>query len=217
MIARITGRLVHLVKDRAHVDPGQGLVYEVLLPAFAMGRLGGAIDQSVTLHTLHFLEGTAQGATMFPRLAGFLTQQDKAFFELFVSVKGIGHRKALRAMALATPQLAGAIADRDLATLQSLPEVGKRTAETIAVTLREKMEPFLGAPAGTATASVSPEVPASATLDRSLTRDALDTLAALGEHRIQAAEWIEQVLSRDNPPTEVQDVVREVYRLKQTL
>ncbi|MEO1235754.1 MAG: Holliday junction branch migration protein RuvA [Planctomycetota bacterium] len=147
MIARLDGTLTEVRGDAALVDPGFGLVYEVLLPAFAATRLAASEGRAVTLHTLEFVESTAQGATMFPRLAGFLTADDKAFFELFVTCKGIGHKRALRAMVLDTATLAGAIADRDAKLIQTMPEVGKKLAETIVVTLRDKVEHFVSAAA----------------------------------------------------------------------
>ena len=139
MIARIRGILEALEDGVALIgddgSDGIGLTYEVLLPGFVVGRLGGSISQPVTLHTLHFFESLNQGATLVPRLAGFMTAEDRRFFELFTTCKGIGNRKALRAMALSTEQIASGIADRDVALLQSLPEVGRRTAETIVATL----------------------------------------------------------------------------------
>ena len=80
---------------------------------------------------------------MIPRLAGFLSVEDRAFFELFTTCKGIGNRKALRAMSLDVGQLAGAISDRDIALLQTLPDIGRRTAETIIATLHGKVDRFL--------------------------------------------------------------------------
>ncbi|MGB0769040.1 MAG: hypothetical protein ACPGYV_15190, partial [Phycisphaeraceae bacterium] len=85
MIARITGKLIDLQSDTALIAPNAaedaastGLIYEVLLPAFVTQRLAPSLGQTVTLHTLHFLEGQNQGAMFLPRLAGFLTPADKA-------------------------------------------------------------------------------------------------------------------------------------------
>lgn len=208
MIARIEGTLTGITGDRALLDVGGGVTYELLLPAFTAARLGGSIDQHVTLYTLHFLESSNQGSTFFPRLAGFVSEQDKAFFELFVSCKGIGYRKALRAMALPAAQLAAAIEDRDLATLQSLPEVGKRTAETIAATLRGKVERFLGVPArsGQVEIGVGPV--------GGVAREALEALVTLGEKRTDALRWIDRVMSADQPPEDAQAVIAAVYRMK---
>lgn len=237
MISRITGTLEAVEADKAFIAPGKipdnpghpgtGLIYEVMLPAFAATRLSVKAGQVVTLHTFQFIESTAQGATMFPRLAGFLTQQDKQFFELFVTCKGIGHKRALRAMILDTNVLASAIADRDAKLIQTMPEVGKKLAETIVVTLRDKVEHFVsaaaypegaegprgqGAQAGTADA----DGVASSGGGR-LPREALEVLIQLGEQRTQAVQWIDRVLAvenEDDRPGDVQDVVAAVYRLK---
>ena len=222
MIARLTGTLESVESDKALVAPGppdapdaHGLVYEVMLPAFAATRLSVKAGQTVTLHTFQFIESTAQGATMFPRLAGFLTEQDKQFFELFVTCKGIGHKRALRAMILDTNTLASAIADRDAKLIQTMPEVGKKLAETIVVTLRDKVDQFVSA---AAYSRPSPGGDASEGLASSgggsLARETLEVLLQLGENRTQAVQWIDRVLSADDAPSDVQDVVAAVYQLK---
>ncbi|MEO0515431.1 MAG: Holliday junction branch migration protein RuvA [Planctomycetota bacterium] len=226
MIARLTGTLDAIDTDKAFVDPGHGMVYEVMLPAFAATRLSVKAGQTVTLHTFQFIESTAQGATMFPRLAGFLTAQDKQFFELFVTCKGIGHKRALRAMILDTNTLASAIADRDAKLIQTMPEVGKKLAETIVVTLRDKVEHFVSAaayPPGTSGSGAGEDGAASASGGAisggggRLAREALEVLIQLGENRTQAVQWIDRVLTVENEndrPGDVQDVVAAVYRLK---
>jgi len=215
MISKIHGTLESLHDGRAQVSTPMGLTFEVLLPAFAAHRLIEREGQAVTLHTLTFFESTAQGATMFPRLAGFLEPRDRAFFELFVTVKGIGHRKALRAMALPPAQIAAGIADRDTKLLQTLPEVGRRTAETITVTLKDKVGPFVSAgvyPADGGSAKPGVGVPSPA--GGGVAREALEVLLQLGELRTDAVAWIDRVLAADEHPTDVQDVIAAVYRLK---
>ena len=195
MISRLTGRLEAVEADKALVDPGHGLVYEVLLPAFAATRLSVQTDQTVTLYTFEFFESTAQGATMFPRLAGFLSPQDKAFFELFVTCKGIGHKRALRAMILDTQTVAGAIADRDAKLIQTMPEVGKKLAETIVVTLRDKVEHFVSEAVYPSSPTASGASDGAApTPGGNLAREALEVLIQLGENRTQAVQWIDRVL-----------------------
>ena len=217
MLARLSGTLVD-VDPRANlgfVDTGHGLTYEVLLPAFVTTRLVPREGQELTLHTLHFLEGSSQGTTLFPRIAGFATREDKAFFELFVTVKGIGHRRALRAMVFAPATLAAAIADRDLKLIQTMPEVGKRLAETIVVTLKGKVDPWIGN-----AAAAEPKKPVKGELERdeeptpaggTLARDALEVLTQLGEPRTEALQSIERLLSADAPPTDVESLIAAVY------
>lgn len=214
MIARIEGVLETITGSVLLVRPAGGLVYEVMVSAYAAARLGGSIGQPVTLHTLHYLESQNQGASFQPRLAGFLTREDREFFELFTSVKGIGNRRALRSMTLASDQIAAAIAERDLAMLQSLPEIGRRLAETIVATLHGKVDRFISLSAPVIGGKPAPDAPPAA---RTLTRDALDVLVQLGENRAQALAWIDQVLrdAPDDPPTDTQDLIARVYRLKQ--
>lgn len=217
MICKIHGRLENLAGSFAHIELTNGLTYEVMLPAYAAARLGGDIGRNVTLHTINYLEGSSSGGNMIPRLAGFLTEEDRRFFDLFTSVKNIGPRKALRAMALATHQIAAAIADRDVKMLQSLPEVGKRTAETIVAELNGKVDRFLTAPT-TTTREISAagdtetvEIPAAT---RSVVREALEVLVQLGENRVQAMTWIDDVMRRDHDLTDSGEIVSAVLRVK---
>ncbi len=155
MITQIEGRLVAIEDGAAHVRVGD-LTYEVLVPAADGMLLAASVGNTMVFHTLHYLEGQGQGSSYWPRLLGFRTVQDRAFFELFTTVKGIGNRKALRALQMPFARVARAIADRDLDTLQSLPEIGKRTAEAICVELKGKIEPFTHARGGSGTSGGGP-------------------------------------------------------------
>lgn len=212
MIARIEGLLETLNGGAALIGIGGGLTYEVVLPAYTVGRLGNRIGQNVTLHTLHYFESQNQGASITPRLAGFATTDDRKFFELFTTCKGIGHRRALRAMTLDTNTIATAIADRDAALLQSLPEIGRRTAETIIATLHGKVDPYLGGPPPTVRDGDD------GTTGEGLAgigRDALELLVHLGENRSQAIQWIDQALhGGDGKPQDVQELMTVVYQIK---
>jgi len=216
MIARIQGRLIELIGDNALIELDNGLTYEVLLPAYTSARLGGSIGQAISLHTLHYVESQNQGATMLPRLAGFESPMDREFFLLFTTVKGVGNRKALRALALAPAQIAGAIADRDAATLQSLPEIGKRMAETIVATLSGKVEPYVAASSYPTDGPVDKKDESAGTpVAQPIRREALEVLMQLGENRLQAMQWIDQVMQdAEDSPTDVETLIERVYRMK---
>jgi len=227
MISKIHGILEALDGQSAFVrtDAGQGpgMTYQVHLQAYAAARLSGQGEQAgrigepIILHTLHYLESQGQGAVFIPRLAGFLTPHDRAFFELFTTVKGIGYRKALRAMTVDTGRIAAAISDRDLAVLQSLPEVGRRTAETIVATLRGKVDEFVSAQAyatpgpGDSEDGLDGAHPAPAS---PMGKQAMEILLQLGENRIQAMQWIDRALMEDKPPADTQKLLERVYQLK---
>ena len=89
--------------------------------------------------------------------------------------------------------------------------IGKRTAETIAVTLKGKVDRFLDAlPAG----ATPGEGGSTTTPAGGLARDALHVLLQLGENRMQAINWIDRAMSSDDAPKDAEALVAEVYRIK---
>ncbi len=216
MIARIQGVLEAVEGGAALLRLEGGLTYQVLVSAFTAQRLGASIGQVVKLHTMHFIESQGQGTTMIPRLAGFLSLDDRRFYELFTTCKGVGNKRALRAMSMSTQQIAAAIADRDVALLQSLPEIGKRMADTIVATLSGKVDDFaLGGGSGDAASSQSAQgVGGDMPVAGTLARDALNVLVQLGENRAQAVMWIDTVLRQKDRPGDVQALITRVYAMK---
>lgn len=213
MICRVTGLLESVNQGKAVLVMDHGLAYEILVPTFVQARLGGLIDQPISLWTIHYLEGTSQGNSFTPRLAGFMDPLDRAFFELYTTVKGIGPRKALRSLAMNTPQIAMAIADRDAKMLQSLPEIGKRMAETIIATLHGKVDRFLDA-----TAAAGPDdranAPAMTEGNARIARDALEVLVQLGESRTDAMRWIDAVLAKYPDIDDANAMVQRVFEIR---
>jgi holliday junction DNA helicase RuvA len=93
MIDRMQGTLEAIEGNRALLAMRDGLVLEVLCPAFLALRLLPSVGQSVRLFTIVYLEGQGQGSSFEPRLLGFASASDRAFFEALTSVSGIGNRK----------------------------------------------------------------------------------------------------------------------------
>lgn len=207
MLVRLTGVLEEITEHRAVIAPpapGEQaevrghLAYEVLLPAYLGTRLLGREGERLTLHTIQYLESVNQGASFVPRLVGFASPTERRFFELITSVKGLGNRRALRALAEEPATVARWIAEEDLKALQRLPEIGKRLAETIVVDLREKMEPFL------AGAQVEPKTgllrsgaaPRNSHLP-AYALDAVEALVTLGETRAEAERKVGVAIQRE--------------------
>ncbi len=141
MITRIDGILERAGEGTVHVRVGE-VTYELLVPACDEAQWMSSVGSAVSLHTLHYLESQGQGASFWPRLIGFRESQDRDFFDLFTSVKGIGMRRALRSIAIPPARIAEAIVVKDTALLMSLPEIGKKTAETMVLELRDKVTSF---------------------------------------------------------------------------
>lgn len=177
MITRIDGILERAGEGTVHVRVGD-VTYELLVPACDEAQWMSSVGSGVSLHTLHYLESQGQGASFWPRLIGFREPQDRDFFDLFTSVKGIGMRRALRSIAIPPARIAEAIVVKDTALLMSLPEIGKKTAETMVLELRDKVTSFamraseMGGGAGSADGGARAKVPAATVKSASGTRAA---------------------------------------------
>lgn len=185
MICRITGTIVSVEGPAVVLEASgsPGLCYEVLAPAYLAARLAGSIGQPVTLTTIQYLESQGQGSSFIPRLIGFQSQSDRRFFEVFITVKGIGNRKALRAMAVEPARIARAIAGRDVGALKELPEIGKRLAETIVAELTGKVDVFLSSGE---VAAMDAAIKPARSIASGPHEEAIEILVALGETREQA-------------------------------
>ncbi len=124
------GILIAADSSAATIASASGdLAYEVLLPAYLTEFLlaperPSPIGARLTLHTLHYLDSLNQGSSFIPRLVGFGSPRERDFFELLTTVKGLGNRRALRALAIEPGMVARAIVERDNRVLQRLPEIG---------------------------------------------------------------------------------------------
>jgi Holliday junction DNA helicase RuvA len=210
MIVRMTG-IVSEVHDDYAVIERDGLGYEVLVCGYALGELAACLGREVTLHTMEYYEGSSAGGNLVPRVVGFLHPEDRAFFARFITVKGMGVRRAIKALAEPIGRVAAAIESADAAALGRLPGVGKRVASQIIAELKGKVAEY---------AFVAPDreqparEPGASWTDEQ--RDALEVLCALGERRPDAQRWIERARQL-YPETNTSDEwVRLAYRIRST-
>ncbi len=205
MIVRLTGSLSDVLEESVVLER-DGVAREVLVPHYAIGELAAHRGSAVTLHTLEFFEGNQASGHLVPRLIGFLHEEDKLFFSRFINVKGIGHRKALKALAEPVRRIATWIESADGKALARLPGIGKRAAEMILATLKGKMDDL----ALPAEATDSGE---AASLSRSQ-RDALEILVAWGDPRADAERWLQRADQLHADIDTPDEWVRVAYRVK---
>lgn len=170
---------------------GWSIAYEVMVPGVVADRLGAQLGGTVTLHTVELLEGQGQGVTLTPRLIGFGTPEERSFFVLFTTVKGLGSRKALRALRAPVERVARAIAERDTVFLKTLPEIGARLADTIVAELHGKVDGYVGSEA----TGDEPGGAASAALSGEAAEQAVAALVQLGEPRSHAESLVRRALA----------------------
>ncbi len=205
MIAKISGTLAEVAKAAVLIEVGE-IGYEVMVPGYALELLASKIGQQVSLYTLEYLEGSlATGGNLVPRLIGFMHSEERAFFERFTSVKGVGMRKALKALSMPISRVASAIEAKDTKLLQTMPGVGKRLADQMVAELAGKMDEFAleaAAQRGDTTGWAQGQ------------SEAMEILLQLGERRSDAQELIERVRQVDPKMDRAEEIVQAVYRLK---
>ncbi|MCD6304428.1 MAG: hypothetical protein J7M21_05645 [Planctomycetes bacterium] len=206
MISRITGSLEEVRDGAVLIDAGGGLCYEVMVPACDIEHLRERLGQAVVLHTIHYLEGDPARGGLVPRLVGFPAEADRELFRLLVTVKGVGIRKALRAMVRRPGEVAAAIRARDVKALVALPEIGRRLAERLITELQDKLDAFAAEPPGE-------QVPTGRAMpDGAL--EAVAVLVQLGERRSDAEALVERVLAVAPELTAPQAIIQQAYKLK---
>lgn len=206
MISAITGELTSVDEDRVQLQVGP-ILYELLVPAADVALLRAGAGGTMTFHTLMYLEGDPSGGSLEPRLIGFLQAEDRQFFQKFITVKGIGPKKALKALIHPCGEIAAAIENRDTRFLTSLPTIGKRMAEQIIAELSGKVQEFV-------VVGATRSVAASRSARSPIEEDAIATLMALGERREAAESLLERAKQLDPPPTTTEALVREMFRLR---
>jgi Holliday junction DNA helicase RuvA len=205
MIAGIEGKLVKLDTAFCLIQIGS-IRYEVMLPGYCVASLADRIGSEISLYTLEYLEGAPGGGNLIPRMIGFLSESERAFFTKFTSVKGIGTKRGLRSLSMPISSIAAAIENGDEKILMTLPSVGKRMSQQIIAELKGKLGSFaLGAES---TVGREPTL-------KLFQAEALEILIAWGEKRNEAIELIELACKRHPGVESAEQLVPLVYRLKQ--
>ncbi|KPJ50771.1 MAG: hypothetical protein AMJ41_00850 [candidate division Zixibacteria bacterium DG_27] len=139
MISKIRGRLTDIGEETVTVEVSN-LFYEILVPSALTEQLksNGRLEQEVELYTFYYIESSAGMGNQFPRLVGFRDPNDRGFFQLLMTVPGLGVRKALRSLTLPIKEFASAIETENRGELLKLPGIGPRMAEKIIAELKGK-------------------------------------------------------------------------------
>ena len=132
MIALVRGAVAVRRPDHVVVDTA-GVGYKLAVSAETLRKVPG-VGRQVTLHTHLVVRDDALA------LYGFATEDERDLFLALIGVQSVGPKVALAVLSGGTPrELIKALAAGDVARLQAVPGIGKRTAERIIVELREKV------------------------------------------------------------------------------
>lgn len=185
MIAFLKGILIKKTPDVVIIETG-GVGYQVSIPLSTFYCMPEPYKEVNLYIYTHVREDAIS-------LFGFSTELEKHIFMLLISVSGIGPKLALNILSGIGPEeLMSAIANSDTVRIQRIPGVGKKTAQRIALELKEKIpltsEILKG---GDAESRIVPE-------HRSLIDDALSALINLGYTSRSAKEAVEKAYKNNN-------------------
>ncbi|ORB68756.1 Holliday junction branch migration protein RuvA [Mycolicibacterium tusciae] len=176
MIASVRGEVLDIALDHVVIEAA-GVGYKVMATP-------------TTLATLHRGDEARLITAMIVRedsmtLYGFSDADARNLFLTLLAVSGIGPSIALGALAMYDgPTLRRAIADGDITALTRIPKVGKKTAELMALSLRDKMGAI--APSGAAVMN-----------GHAVRGPVVEALVGLGFALKQAEEATDKVLAND--------------------
>lgn len=132
MIALLTGKIVSKSPSEVILDVS-GVGYHVHTTLNTFDQLPET-NNSVTLHIYtHVREDTLS-------LFGFLSREEKDIFTKLLKINGIGPKLSLAILSGVPPhEFVNAVCEEDLARLNAIPGVGRKTAERIIIDLKDKL------------------------------------------------------------------------------
>ncbi len=131
MIAALRGTVISKTTNRIIIDVN-GVGYDVAVSLSCLENL--ALQQEAFLY-VH----TSVRETAF-ELFGFSGLEEKALFEMLITIAGIGPKTALAAVSGVSPGVfREAVLSGNSAKLTGLPGIGKKTADRIVLELKEKL------------------------------------------------------------------------------
>lgn len=208
MIARISGKVTEKGTNYLIIDTG-GISYEVFLPACVMQRIEQNLsgDNTVSLITYHYLQ--IEPSRNIPVLVGFLNEIEKEFFEIFITVSGIGPRAALKALNKPISLIAKAIDEADLHFLKSLPGIGQQRAKEIIAKLQNKIGKFGLIQDG--------QIIKQQIKTKDIEEEALAVLMQLEYKKSEAVLMIKKALERKTDIQTTEELLNEVYNQRKAL
>lgn len=132
MIGQLTGKISHS-DNRSIILDVNGVGYKVFVSTDTLGQIKS--NKSLLTFWTHLVvrEDVLD-------LYGFLTKNEIDFFELLISISGVGPRGALSILSLAPPDtLKRAISSGNTSYLTQVSGIGRKIAEKIVLELRDKV------------------------------------------------------------------------------
>ncbi len=192
MIEYLKGEITELDPTRAIVECG-GVGYCCNISVYTYDKL-----KKGEVQKLYVAENIREDAHV---LYGFISKQERALYELLISVSGVGPGTARCILSSLSPdELVAIVSSANDRQLRNVKGLGPKTAQRIIVDLKDKVG-NLGIAA--ASASESAIVASNKNGD-----EAVQALVALGYPLANASKAVSQLLSQD-PGMSVQTLIKQ--------
>lgn len=189
MIARLSGKLLVKNPDEIVLDVG-GVGYQVFIPLSTFYELPER-GEALSLQIYMAIRENAM------ELYGFLTAKEKALFKLLLSVSKIGPKLAQNILSgIAVDEFKTAVLAGDLLKLNSIPGIGKKTAERIILELKDKV------PKAEAAGQENAALPGD------LFDDVMSALLNLGYKRTIAERAVKRAINEAGRDVPLEDIIR---------
>ena len=204
MISQISGKIVSKKNNSLFINVGS-MCYEVLIPTAIIEAIKELEDEDgcIKLVTYHYFQ--TEPSRSIPVLIGFANNLEKDFFELFITVSGIGPKAAVRALALPIPSIVEAIDGANYSLLQSLPGIGKQRAREIVAKLQGKVGRF-----GLIKEGVFKQ--SSLGDNENLQKEAMAVLIQLQYRKAEATQMINKAFTGNSKINSVEELLNEIYK-----
>lgn len=136
-------------------------------------------------------------------LYGFLTKEEKNFFELLIGTPGVGPKVGLNILSKTTPDdFSKAIVQEDLDSITAIVGIGNKLAKKIVLELKEKISKITFLEAGVEKTFKSENI-----------SDAIDALKVLGYTYKKAKSSVEKTQEKFKGKLTVEELVRESLKI----
>ncbi len=187
MIAELRGTVLRAGRGFVVIDVG-GIGYRVSVTSDALATLRRSVGESVHILTHLAVRENAHD------LYGFLGEEELNFFELLITISGIGPKTALAILSVADPAtIARAVNSGDSSHLTKVSGIGRKSAERIVVELRDKLGALATGEETTAVKDESDAIDALRTLGYT-TKEARDALKVIPREVAGAGERVKEAL-----------------------
>ncbi len=177
MFNSISGTITAKIPQKVFIE-NNGIEWEITIPDTSISSLP-AVGENTRVYT--WLQHTENAMTLF----GFASTKDRDLFFDLNKVEGVGPKSAVKIMSsIAREQLVSSLESGDLAALEKIPGLGKKTAQKMLLALKGKLTLDDDFPAGTSYKAGGEF------------SDVIASLSAMGYEKKQLEEAVSKIVSQ---------------------